>query len=790
MRTRLFATTLLVCAGPALAEQAAGNQEEAPATEPRLEMISVVAPRPRAFAANTVSEAMLAQQSPMTSVLAVVDNLPGVSIQEGDMFGSDDWSSSIAMRGFQVSLDEAQIGTTIDGFPNGTSDYWTGSKANRFIDIANLGGVTVSQGTADIASRSLEALGGTFDYRSADPARERGYTASVTGGEHDSERYSLRVDTGALFGTETHAWVSAIRQRSRDWMQGSVGSEREHAAAKVESLLGRILLTGMAVHDETDNASHQRIFSATEFREDPRWDRLIADWTDTPYVNQVYRPGWTIPRRNAFGYLKAELTGSASLSASAGVYFHRQRGRGDWLPPYLVDVIDDAGGSESEIRAGTAARGGTALGRLYFVGPDGVALAPAAGCASSLDFPYGGGGPEYDPACHPANAVPVQSYRHSHYGKDRLGWTLDAEWSHPLGDGENRLRAGLWYEDGERDLGRDWHRILDARAGPAHEDAPYWHQYEWRFPQTILKWHVEDAFETGSWTFSLGVRQYLVEVGREDAFGATPNLTVESDSDPLLSAGVVYTGPIAGLEFFAGYAENFKSLSDRLLEVPGRALDGLDPETAVNIDLGLRYAGRRASLTATYYDIDFDNRVFFLTPQTVTGPNYLIAGGGSYFNSGGLESRGVEVSATLRATDALSLHAALTWNDTAYLGTGDPLVSAAQGIVPGGDVVGIPERLAALSLDWISGRMTAGLSAKYTSERSVTPDGAWPADAYWLADAHLTYSLASFGAGAEGLELSLVVHNLFDETYLSTIATPGAFLGASRTASLTLTASL
>ena len=63
------------------------------------------------------------------------------------------------MRGFQVTINEAQIGTTIDGFPNGTSDYWSGSKANRFIDPMNLGGVEVSQGTADIASRSVEALG-------------------------------------------------------------------------------------------------------------------------------------------------------------------------------------------------------------------------------------------------------------------------------------------------------------------------------------------------------------------------------------------------------------------------------------------------------------------------------------------------------------------------------------------------------------------------------------------------------------------------------------------------------
>ena len=62
---------------------------------------------------------------------SVVDNLPGVSVQEGNAYGFDNWSSNVAMRGFQVTINEAQIGTTIDGFPNGTSDYWSGSKANR-----------------------------------------------------------------------------------------------------------------------------------------------------------------------------------------------------------------------------------------------------------------------------------------------------------------------------------------------------------------------------------------------------------------------------------------------------------------------------------------------------------------------------------------------------------------------------------------------------------------------------------------------------------------------------------
>ena len=109
-----------------------------------LETVSVVAEEPRTFARSVVAEPMMMQQSNITAVTAVVDNLPGVSVQEG-AYGFDDWSSNVAMRGFQVTLTEVQIGTTIDGFPNGTSDYWGGAKANRFIDPMNLGGVEVSR---------------------------------------------------------------------------------------------------------------------------------------------------------------------------------------------------------------------------------------------------------------------------------------------------------------------------------------------------------------------------------------------------------------------------------------------------------------------------------------------------------------------------------------------------------------------------------------------------------------------------------------------------------------------
>ena len=135
----------------------------------QLDPISVVAEEPAVFARNFVAEPMMRQQSSITAVTSVIDNLPGVSVQEGDAYAFDDWSSNVVMRGFQSTINDVQIGTTIDGFPNGTSDYWSGAKANRFVDPINLGGVEVSQGTADIASRSVEALGGTLNFLTADP---------------------------------------------------------------------------------------------------------------------------------------------------------------------------------------------------------------------------------------------------------------------------------------------------------------------------------------------------------------------------------------------------------------------------------------------------------------------------------------------------------------------------------------------------------------------------------------------------------------------------------------------
>ena len=328
--------------------------------------------------------------------------------------------------------------------------------------------------------------------------------------------------------------------------------------------------------------------------------------------------------------------------------------------------------------------------------------------------------------------------------RPRVDGVLHVPLEDPLGDGAagNTLRAGLWFEDSTRILARDWHRILDPTLNMTFDETPYWQQYD--FAEWVTARDVD------------------------------PGLAVDPDSDLLLSGGVTLETPVDGLELFAGYAENFKSLADRLLEVPGRSLAALEPGTATN---GMRYSGDRVALGATWYDIDFDNRIFFLGPTTTAGPNYLISGGGAYFNAGGIDTSGVELSARVQMPGRTSFYTACTFNDSQYVDTGEALVDASQNIEPGTDVTGVPDRLWVLSLDR-PGPLGMSISDKYTSSRRVSLTADWYADAYWLVDAYLTFSVDGLADRFKSTEVSLVANNLFDASYLAAIVENAAWLAA------------
>ena len=632
----LLALSIFTAISPTISAENAVDEAQA------IEQITVVG-RSVSYANNAIDDNMLKQQSSMTSVLAAIDNLPGVLINEGDTFGADDWSTSISIRGFQVDLSQQQIGITVDGIANGNSNYGGGAKANRFIDTENLRSVEVSQGTADIASRSNEALGGTLNFTTVNPDEEERLVVSITAGEFDAQKYFLRYETGEI-AEDTYAWLSFASQQSSDWMDQVAENSRDHFAAKIVSTVNNVNLTGYVSYDDTHEDNYQRIYGLAQFEQNPEWDQLTSDWTGIPYQDQAYRKGWSTLRENLFAYLKASFTmGQVDVDASA--YYHDNNGRGDWIPPYLVNVTDDGtGNSHSELIPGNTVFGGAFLGQIFFVDPTGVQLAAEDGCKSSLTFPYGGGGPEYDPSCHADDAIPVGSYRHTHYQKERLGLNADFTWFTKVGDMDNLLRGGIWYEDYEREEYRDWHKIIDSSSSYRFDHRPYWVQYDRSFPVDTLMYYLENELDAGFAKFRLGAKQFNVDVDKIDNFVATNNLSVNSDSDTLLSAGFVADMPIDGLEVFGGYSENFAAIKDAVLERDDADVSLVVPEEAQNIDLGLRYSSPGFNASFTYYTIEFDNRITFVSNESVNGIDFLESAAGGYINDGGVKSTGIEAS--------------------------------------------------------------------------------------------------------------------------------------------------
>ncbi len=725
------------------------------------------------FANASMSQEMKLQQSSMTSALAVIDNLPGVLVNEGDTFGADDWSTTVSIRGFQLSLDEQQIGITIDGIANGNSNYGGGAKANRYIDTENLGTVEVSQGTSDIRSRSNEALGGTLNFTTIDPTEEAGLTTSFSLGQFQSQKAFVRLNTGEI-APGTRAWVSVSSAQSSDWVDQTAENTRDHLAAKIISEQGDVKYTGYFSYDDTHEDNYQRI-SLAQFAENPDWDRLTAEWTGTPYVDQAYRKGWSTLRENIFGYLQAEYS-TDNLEASANVYFHKNEGRGDWVPPYLVNVTDDgAGNPESEVVGNTTVMGGAALGQLFFVNRDGVALDPDADCQSSITFPYGGAGAQYDPLCYGQGAVPVGSYRHTHYQKSRFGFNADFAYFSKLGDVDNTLRGGVWYEDYEREEYRDWHKIIDSSSNYKFDHVAYWRQYDRKFPVQTTMLYLENEVDFGMVSARVGAKQFMVELEAQDNFTNTASGVVDSDSDLLLTAGVVAQTGIDGLEVFAGYAENFAAVKDTVLERDTSVFDNIEPETAENIDVGIRFVSDRITAAATFYDITFENRLVFIAPDSPDAIDYLIGTNGSYVNVGGIESSGFEMNATVYINDNWAVYGSYTSNESKY-GEGSLDFPA------GNTVYGSAEDMFVLSIDWAQDNYFAGLSNKMVGDRWMDAANTQRIEGYMVSDLYAGVSVEAPFSGLQNMQVRLTINNLTDESYLGGVAGQSAWIGSPRTA--------
>ncbi len=729
------------------------------------------------YATSDVTPVMIERVAPIASVNTAINELPGVLVTEADAFGSADWATNITIRGF--STNDGHIGTTIDGMPNGGSGYGGGSKANRYLDVQNLKTISVSQGTADISSRTNESLGGTLDYQTTNPEQDRRYRFTVAGGDFGGRKLYARIDTGEI-APGTYAWISASTSRVKDWVAQSDTTSRDHLAAKLTSDLGKVDLTGYVSFDDANEGEYGSV-SLANFRQNPDFDGLTANWTGTPYLDQNFRSGSRALRKNLFGYLRAKADlGEVKLVASA--YGHTMRGRGDWLPPYLVDVTDDgAGNPNSEFDRSGTVYGGSPLGKIYYALPNGATAPLNASCTGSAGIPA-----EYDPSCYPTDAAPVMSYRHTHYKNRRLGAVLDANWEHDFGSVQNLLRAGVWYENGKSNVVRDWHKVTDARSSYQFDHVPYYAQYDRDYGVNEFVYYVDNSVTLGDLTVRGGLKQYHLDQDRNGVVGDALSTRMKYHSDVLFSAGLNYR-PTRELEVFAGYSQNFAALGRSLLDEDESVRREIRPETADSIEAGLRYTSNRVNASITVYDIKFDNRVVFVPSNFVTGIDYLSEVDGVYLNVGGVKSRGVEAALAYRITPQLSVSTSYSYNRAKYLGTGDAARDEALEIVPGAQVFNTPKSMWVGSVDYSGDLFRAGVSTKYVSSRFIDRQGKDPSGSFWLTNAYVGVNVGEIAPALKGMDFAVTVNNLTNKRYLAGADGGSAFLGAPRTVMAALT---
>lgn len=733
------------------------------------------------FSKTQVTKPMLERQSALTSVNDTLNEMPGVLVSEGDNFGSSDWATSITIRGFSSSGSTQQIGTTIDGIPNGGSTYGGGSKANHYVDVQNLKTIEVTQGTSDLASRSNEALGGTLNYVISDPEDEERLRFSAAGGDQSAKKFYVRYDTGEVL-PNTYFWFSGDSQSVHDWIDGTGHTTRSQLASKFISKIDQVHLTGYISYDDSNEAEYGSV-SLEQFKADPDHDSYTGTWTGIPYLDQSYRSGSRALRTNIFGYLKGDVD-FRDVHVSLTGYAHHMKGRGDWLPPYLVDVTDDGdGNANSEYTSENTVYGGDALGKIYYVTSSGATAEEDSDCADTAEIPA-----EYYSGCYASDATPVMSYRHTHYLNRRLGMMADADWTRTFGAFTNKLRGGLWYEDGRAKQTRDWHRVINALEGMAYDHTPYWVQYSTQYGVDEFMYYAEDALTFGPVTARIGAKQFYLQQTRQGLLtGDTTYTKLVYNSKPLISAGLTYKTPIEGLEAFAGYSQNFDAIQKGLLDDGADALQAIKPEQANNIEVGARYTTSRVQGSLTLYDIKFNNRIADISSSLVTGIDYLDETDSVYLNVGGIHSYGIEAALSVNITPELSVSGTYSYNRAKYRGTGDSSQDEDIGITPGAQVYNTPKNMWNLSADWRGKILKTGISGKFVDDRFIDTEATEVAPSYLLFNGYIGFDLGQISGYMQHMDFTITANNLTDKRYLAGADGGSAFLGAARSVTGALT---
>jgi iron complex outermembrane recepter protein len=178
-----------------------------------------------------LTQELIQRQNPGQTILDTVNQIPGVSFQNNDAYGSS--GGTLTMRGFDAS----RISLTSDGIPlNDTGNYAIYS--NQQLDPELIEQVSVNLGTTDVDSPTASAVGGTVNYQTMVPSEKFGVRLSGSAGDFDFMRIFGLIQTGNLTSSGTRAFFSASTATNRNPFNNYGAVNKQQYNARVYQPIG------------------------------------------------------------------------------------------------------------------------------------------------------------------------------------------------------------------------------------------------------------------------------------------------------------------------------------------------------------------------------------------------------------------------------------------------------------------------------------------------------------------------------------------------------------------------
>ncbi|WGS51794.1 TonB-dependent siderophore receptor [Paraburkholderia sp. D15] len=510
------------------------------------------------------------------------------------------------------------------------------------------------------------------------------------------------------------------------------------------------------IHSYVDGANGRRTFGS-----------IAADWNINPRASLQFDAEFQqLIQRSVSGY---QLLGGTVVppAASASTLLGGQ----SWTKPLTTDALNL--NARFDYQFNDAWQGYIAAGRSHTMIDDNVAF--AYGCYYVSSCGAGGTSPYFFSSTGDYDVYDFRSpgeYRRN----DELKAVLTGKFS--TGAIRHELTFGASVQRRVVDLSNAVYDYIGSENidGPAQAFPPSPNSTSASFPQLDAHQYavfgVDRITLNDQWQILAGGRELML---RQKSWTSMGGPETGTDKTVFLPQAALVYKPVQPLSLYVSYSKAL-SLGDQAPVRASNAYAFLPPIESHQVEAGAKYDWQnRLSLTASVFSID--------KPFEFAQPDSSDAGY-TFVQHGTERHQGIELGASGRATERLTLSASLAAIRARAYDSGSPAYEGHQ-------VINVPRLSATMYADYampgVAGLHLLG-GVNYVGSKNANEEGSASVPAYFVFNLGASYTTK---LGGHKTVVRLAVDNLFNKYYWQDAGEQQGdaylFLGAPRTARLSLT---